>query len=615
MTRARAQLLRAASTRALASRCPCLALLLLCIVPRLAYAAALEIGPVPGIVGSRFEYVVRKGDTLTAVSARYAVSEKALIRDNGLRAPYRLKPGDRLQVHDRHLVPGDPPADGIVINLPQRVLFVFRGGALAGAYPVAAGKPTWKTPTGSYAIRTMEQDKPWIVPPSIQAEMRAEGKPVLTRVEPGPDNPLGRYWLGLTLAGYGIHGTNAPSSIYYLRTHGCIRVHPDDMEKLYGQVMLHMPVRIIYAHTLIARLADGRIVAEVNPDFYSRGGDPLQLLRDMAHKENLEAAIDWAAAAEWRKRASGRLTKSGAPTPYRAWRRAATGNETDRGAHGRLDHGLRRRGTIDGNEDDGMKDRQRQPDLRRRGFVRRTAVLALGALAARPALANISSAQAGERALSFYNTHTGETLKAVYWAQGQYVPDSLSEINRILRDHYSGDVTAMAPQLLDLAHALRRALGTDAPVHIISGYRSPQTNAMLAARSGGVARHSMHLEGAAIDLRVPGRDLEDVHRAALALTRRRRRVLRALGLRPHRHRARAALVNGLTPSVGLSLFARRRPSSVPRSGRPHFGSQSSRRTHRARRADRRSQRFPRLLLRDGATRRLSSARCSSRKLK
>jgi L,D-transpeptidase ErfK/SrfK len=326
MTRARAQLLPSAFKRRELRRA-CLALLLLCIVPRLPHAAALEIGPVPGIVGSRFEYAVRKGDTLTAVSARYAVSEKALIRDNGLHAPYRLRPGDRLQVHDRHLVPGDPPADGIVINLPQRVLFVFRGGVLAGAYPVAAGKPTWKTPTGSYAIRTMEQDKPWIVPPSIQAEMRAEGKPVLTRVEPGPDNPLGRYWLGLTLAGYGIHGTNAPSSIYYLRTHGCIRVHPDDMETLYGQVMLRMPVRIIYAHTLIARLADGRIVAEVNPDFYGRGGDPLQLLRDMAYKEDLEAAIDWTVAARVAKARIGQAHEIGRADAESSRAGAAKGHE------------------------------------------------------------------------------------------------------------------------------------------------------------------------------------------------------------------------------------------------------------------------------------------------
>ena len=154
MTRARAQLPHARDeSRWL--RAARLALMLLCIAPRLAYGAALEIGAVPGIVGSRFEYLVRKGDTLTAVSARYAVSEKALIRDNALRSPYRLKPGDTLQIHDRHLVPGNPPVDGIVINLPQRVLFVFRKGVLVAAYPVAAGKPTWKTPTGSYAIRAM----------------------------------------------------------------------------------------------------------------------------------------------------------------------------------------------------------------------------------------------------------------------------------------------------------------------------------------------------------------------------------------------------------------------------------------------------------------------------
>jgi uncharacterized protein YcbK (DUF882 family) len=141
-------------------------------------------------------------------------------------------------------------------------------------------------------------------------------------------------------------------------------------------------------------------------------------------------------------------------------------------------------------------------------------VLALGALASRQALADT---RAGERALSFYNTHTGDTLKTVYWAQGSYFPDALEEINRILRDHRSGEVKPIAPGLLDLAHRLRRMLDTDGPIHIISGYRSPATNARLASQGGGVAKHSMHLEGAALDLRLPGRDLKDVHRAALAL--------------------------------------------------------------------------------------------------
>ncbi|HWI15033.1 MAG TPA: L,D-transpeptidase, partial [Burkholderiales bacterium] len=168
----------------------------------------------------------------------------------------------------------------------------------AGAYAVALGRPDWKTPTGSYSVGALVKDKPWIVPPSIQEEMREQGRPVLTRVEPGPDNPLGRFWIGLTLPGYGIHGTNAPSSIYRMRTHGCIRVHPDDIEALYGNASLRMPVKIIYAHTVVARLADGRIVAEVNPDVYNRGGDPLRMMRDGAKAQGIEDRIDWTLAAQ-----------------------------------------------------------------------------------------------------------------------------------------------------------------------------------------------------------------------------------------------------------------------------------------------------------------------------
>jgi uncharacterized protein YcbK (DUF882 family) len=122
-----------------------------------------------------------------------------------------------------------------------------------------------------------------------------------------------------------------------------------------------------------------------------------------------------------------------------------------------------------------------------------------------------------EKALWLYNTHTGESVKAVYWVQGEYVPEALTEIDFILRDFRSGDVKPIAPRLLDLACELRRTLGTSEPVHVISGYRSPATNAMLAAQSGGVATHSLHLLGEALDLRVPGRALKDVHRVALAM--------------------------------------------------------------------------------------------------
>ena len=122
-----------------------------------------------------------------------------------------------------------------------------------------------------------------------------------------------------------------------------------------------------------------------------------------------------------------------------------------------------------------------------------------------------------ERSLGFYNTHTDEVLKTVYWAEGKYQPDGLREINRILRDHRTGDVHRMDERLLDLLYSLQNRTGRKDKFHIISGYRSPATNAMLSARSSGVAKHSYHMQGMAIDIRLPGYDLKKLHKAALAL--------------------------------------------------------------------------------------------------
>lgn len=121
------------------------------------------------------------------------------------------------------------------------------------------------------------------------------------------------------------------------------------------------------------------------------------------------------------------------------------------------------------------------------------------------------------RALGFYNTHTGERVSATYWEHGRYLPDALDEINHVLRDHRNGVVAPVSPKLLDLLHRLNGLLDSQQPMHVISGYRSPESNAMLARRSGGVAKHSLHMDGKAIDIRVPGRQLKVVRHAALGL--------------------------------------------------------------------------------------------------
>ncbi len=111
---------------------------------------------------------------------------------------------------------------------------------------------------------------------------------------------------------------------------------------------------------------------------------------------------------------------------------------------------------------------------------------------------------ASERQLAFFNTHTGERLEACYCKAGHYDPSSLRGINHILRDHRTGEVGAIATDLLDLLHRLRLRVQTAQPFHIISGYRSAETNAVLHRRSRGVASQSLHMVGKAIDIRVPG---------------------------------------------------------------------------------------------------------------
>jgi uncharacterized protein YcbK (DUF882 family) len=131
--------------------------------------------------------------------------------------------------------------------------------------------------------------------------------------------------------------------------------------------------------------------------------------------------------------------------------------------------------------------------------------------------ANSPNAGAGIRRLKFENLHTGEKLDAVYCVEGCYQPDVLQAVNHTLRDFRTGDVHAIDPRLLDLLHDLNSRLDNDAAIQVISGYRSPATNAMMHERSSGVAAKSLHMEGMAIDIRLPNRPLQAVHDTALSL--------------------------------------------------------------------------------------------------
>jgi uncharacterized protein YcbK (DUF882 family) len=144
----------------------------------------------------------------------------------------------------------------------------------------------------------------------------------------------------------------------------------------------------------------------------------------------------------------------------------------------------------------------------------------LGAVAATTALAVTHRAPAvsfAPRSVSLYNTHTGEWLRTVYWADGHYIRGAVKEINWILRDHYSNEVRPMNAGVLDVIGMLRHRLESNRPFQIVCGYRTPATNAMLYERSSGVASNSYHIHGMAIDLRAEGRDISQVHQAALSI--------------------------------------------------------------------------------------------------
>ena len=123
------------------------------------------------------------------------------------------------------------------------------------------------------------------------------------------------------------------------------------------------------------------------------------------------------------------------------------------------------------------------------------------------------------RTLAFDNVHTGERLEATYWERGTYQPDALNAIDRILRDHRTDEATEMDTGLLDLLHSLRATLGSRRRYEVFSGYRSPSTNAALFEEGHGVAEHSFHMAGKAVDIRLPDRSLSVLRRASLELRR------------------------------------------------------------------------------------------------
>ena len=244
------------------------------------------------IAGDRWIHVVGSGESWTTIGARVGVDPEVLARRNARTVGIALTPGDVLGIDNRHIVPAFEE-EGLLINLPQRMLFHYAQGVMRANYPVAVGQPDWPTPLGRFSIVAMETEPTWDVPLSIQEEMQRAGKPVVKRVAPGPANPLGRYWMGLSLGSVGLHGTTAPSSIYHFATHGCVRLHPDDVEDLFpfvgvgehGQSSMNP-----FSSPSTERMSFSRL----HPDRYHRSPNPLSRALAMIDQLQLRDLVELA---------------------------------------------------------------------------------------------------------------------------------------------------------------------------------------------------------------------------------------------------------------------------------------------------------------------------------
>lgn len=267
--------------RAIVSKCILVSLILL---PSVSESSML--------IGGEVVYRVTNGDTWERIGAKLGVDWRTLLEKNSLDEKHVLKIGQEIRANTRKIVP-KIINDGIVINIPDRMLYYFKKGTLHSTFPVGLGKRSWKTPTGQFHVVSKKENPTWYVPKSIQMEMLRKGEPVKVIVPPGPNNPLGRYAVKISIPGILIHETIWPSSVSQFRSHGCIRVLAHDMEKFFKDVEIHETGEIIYSPLKIAIFDNGQIFFEVHRDVYGRIMDMNAEARRLIKSQGVSDKVNW----------------------------------------------------------------------------------------------------------------------------------------------------------------------------------------------------------------------------------------------------------------------------------------------------------------------------------
>ncbi len=188
-----------------------------------------------------------------------------------------LKPGTKLLLPTQFVLPRHPE-DGIVLNIPEREVYLFEGGQMRAHYPVAVGVSAWQTPTGTYKLVEKKENPTW--QPTKHMVERADIKD--EPVPPGPENPLGDRWMGWSKPGIGFHSTNEPRSVGTIASHGCVRLYPNEVHAMFDRVKVGETIYSVYEPVEVGT-KDDHYYLVIFPDIYHEG------LTTLAHVQKILA--------------------------------------------------------------------------------------------------------------------------------------------------------------------------------------------------------------------------------------------------------------------------------------------------------------------------------------
>lgn len=218
------------------------------------------------VVGCVRSHTVTPNETLLDIARKYGLGFNDIQILHPEVDPWIPEAGVRLSIPTCWILPPSK-YEGVVINLPELRLYrFFPRIRMVKTYPVGIGVMGWETPEGIYRVVDRKEDPTWTVPLSLREKYGIISMP------PGSENPLGKYWIGLSRKGYGMHGTNFPWGVGRLISHGCIRLYPEHIAKLYREVPVNTPVEIIYEPVKVG-FKDMGIFIEVHPDLYGKISD------------------------------------------------------------------------------------------------------------------------------------------------------------------------------------------------------------------------------------------------------------------------------------------------------------------------------------------------------